>query len=89
MNANKIGDGCTVSAGVIIGKKNTNENRPYIGNNVNFSIGSKAIGNITIGDNVIVAPNSVVIKDVPASSVVSGVPAQIIKKDGKKVVSAI
>ena len=89
LNANKIGRNCTVSAGVIIGKKSTNENRPYIGNNVNFSIGSKAIGNITIGDNVIVAPNSVVIKDVPANSIVSGVPAQIIKKDGKKVVSAI
>lgn len=74
-----------MSAGVILGKKGTNENRPYIGDNVNFSIGSKAIGKVTIGNNVIVAPNSVVIKDVPDNCIVSGVPAVIIKKDGKKV----
>ena len=85
LNANKIGDNCSVTAGVIIGQKDTIENRPYIGNNVKFTIGAKAIGCIIIGDNVIVAPNSVVIKDVPSNSVVSGVPAQIIKKDGKKI----
>ena len=87
LNANKIGENCTVSAGVIIGKKGTNENRPYIGDNVNFSIGSKAIGRIVIGNNVTVAPNSVVIKDVPDNCVLSGVPARILKKDGQKVFS--
>lgn len=87
LNANKIGEQCTVSAGVIIGKKGANENRPYIGNNVNFSIGSKAIGRIVIGNNVIVAPNSVVIKDIPDNCILSGVPARIIKKDGQKVFS--
>ena len=40
-----------------------------------------------IGNNVIVAPNSVVVKDVPDNCVVSGIPAKIIKKDGKKVES--
>ena len=85
LNINKLGNYGTVSAGVILGKKGTNENRPYIGDNVNFSIGSKAIGKVTIGNNVIVAPNSVVIKDVPDNCIVSGVPAVIIKKDGKKV----
>ena len=87
LNANKIGDNCTVSAGVIIGKKGTNENRPYIGDNVNFSIGSKAIGRIVIGNNVTVAPNSVVIKDVPDNCILSGVPARILKRDGQKVFS--
>ena len=32
-----------------------------------------------MGNNAIVAPNSVVIKDVPENAIVSGVPAQIIK----------
>ena len=34
---------------------------------------------ITIGDNVIIAPNAVVVKDVPDNAVVGGVPAKIIK----------
>lgn len=40
---------------------------------------SKIIGKIKIGDNAVVCPNSVVIKDVPANAIVSGVPAQIVK----------
>ena len=38
-----------------------------------------------IGNNVIIAPNSVVVKDIPDNCVVSGIPAKIIKKDGIKV----
>ena len=41
--------------------------------------GAKAYGKIFIGDNSIVAPNTVVIKDVPPNSIVSGVPGRIIK----------
>ena len=48
-------------------------------------MGCKVIGNITIGNNVLVAPNAVVVKDVPDNCVVAGVPARIIKKDGIKV----
>lgn len=60
-------------------KKGTNEHRPVIGDNVNFTLGAKAYGKIFIGDNSIVAPNTVVIKDVPPNSIVSGVPGRIIK----------
>ena len=45
-----------------------------------FTLGSKAIGKINIGDNETIAPNSVVVKDIPSDCVVSGVPAVIIKK---------
>ena len=75
-----MGTGCIVSTGVIVGNKDSQDNRAIIGNNVNLSVGCKVIGKVTIGDNVIVAPNSVVIKDVPANAVVSGVPAVIIKQ---------
>lgn len=34
---------------------------------------------VSIGDNVIVAPNSVVIKNVPDNCAVAGIPAKIIK----------
>ena len=52
---------------------------------VELTLGCKVIGGITIGNNVIVAPNSVVVKDVPDNSVVSGVPARTIKHNGVKV----
>lgn len=80
INAIKVGSQFTISSGCIIGKKDSNENRPIIGNNVTCHIGSKVIGRVTIGDNAIIAPNSVVVKDVPAGDVVSGIPAKSIKK---------
>ena len=80
MNCIKIGENFTVSSGVIIGKKGDNEHRAVIGDNVELAIGAKVIGKVNIGNNVIVAPNSVVIKDVPSDVAVSGVPAVIIKK---------
>ena len=54
-----------------------------IGDYVGFSIGSRAYGNIHIGNHVLVVPNSVVIKDVPDNCVVSGEPAKIIKQQRK------
>lgn len=80
LNCIKIGENFTVSSGVIVGKKGDNEHRAVIGDNVELAIGSKVIGKVNIGNNVIVAPNSVVIKDVPSDVAVSGVPAVIIKK---------
>lgn len=81
-----MGNYCLCNQGLIIGNKNgDNENRAIIGNNVEFTPGVKVIGKVVIGDNAKIAPNSVVIKDVPANSVVSGVPAVLIKKDGVKV----
>lgn len=47
--------------------------------------GSRILGDIIIGDNVIIAPNTVVFKNVPSNCVVAGNPAVIIKKDGQKV----
>ena len=44
------------------------------------SCGAKVLGNITIGNNVIIAANAVVVKDVEDNCVVGGVPAKIIKK---------
>lgn len=81
LNANIIGENFTTTTGVVIGKNKSNINRPSIGDNVEFTIGAKAYGNIYIGDNVIVAPNSVVIKSVENNCIVSGVPGIIIKRN--------
>lgn len=50
-----------------------------IGDNV--WIGDKAtiLGGVKIGNNVIIAANAVVTKDIPSNSLVAGVPAKIIK----------
>jgi len=75
----KMGNYCSANGGVIVGNKDSNDNIPSIGNNVKLSVGSKVYGKITIGDHVIVAPNTVVHKDVPSNVAVSGIPAKIIK----------
>lgn len=79
LNCISMGDWCTVSAGVVVGNKGSQDNRAVIGNNVELTLGCKIIGRVTIGDGAVVCPNSVVIKDVPAGAIVSGVPAQVIK----------
>lgn len=52
---------------------------PTIGNYVSVRAGAKIIGNVNIGDDVIIGANAVVVKDVPSHSVVVGVPGRIIK----------
>ena len=79
INCKHMGENCIVSSGVVVGNKGEKYNVATIGNNVELCVGSKVIGKVIIGDNVIVAPNSVVINDVPANCIVSGVPAKIIK----------
>lgn len=74
----KIGKNLTIYPGVTVGGAKTGV--PSIGDNVFLGLGSKVFGGITIGNNVIVAPNAVVVKDVPDNCVVAGVPAKIIKK---------
>jgi len=80
-----IGHNCTLYPGVIIGENKFHDNVPTIGNNVFFAAGAKVFGKVKIGNNVVVGPNSVVIKDIPDNCVVSGVPAKIIKQDGIKI----
>ncbi len=52
---------------------------PSIGNNVYISAGSRILGGINIGSNVIIGANSVVINDVPDNCIVAGVPAKVIR----------
>jgi len=46
--------------------------------------GAKILGGIKIGDNVKIGANSVVLKSVPPNSTVIGVPARIIKTEGRE-----
>lgn len=79
INCISMGNYCAINANVLVGNKHTAFDKPSIGNHVDLTTGCKLIGPITIGDNSIVAPNSVVVKDVPEGAVVSGIPAKILK----------
>lgn len=56
---------------------------PVLGNNVVIYSGSVVVGNIHIGNDVIVGANSVVTKDIPDNCIVAGNPARIICDDMK------
>lgn len=53
-----------------------------IGNNCWIGASSNILDGVTIGDGVVVAAGSVVTKDVPANSVIGGVPAKLITTRG-------
>lgn len=79
-----IGENCWINQQVTIGHKDKG-GRPKIGNNVRITAGAKIIGAVSIGDNVTVGANAVVVKNVPDNCVVVGVPAYIVKRNGVKV----
>lgn len=79
INCKSMGCNCKVNAGVVVGSKHDNTQVAEIGDNVELAVGCKVIGKIKIGNNVLVAPNAVVVKDVPNNTIVGGVPAKIIK----------
>lgn len=73
-----IGRNCWINQQVTIGYSDKTH-CPYIGDNVGIKAGAKVIGGVTIGDDVIIGANAVVVKDVPSHSIVAGVPARVIK----------
>ncbi len=83
----KIGDNVTIYQGVVLGGTMTDpvKRHPTLGNNIVVGTGAKLLGPITIGDNVKIGANSVVVMDVPPNSVVVGVPGKIISQEGKKI----
>lgn len=75
----KIGKNCWVNQGVTIGYTN-DDDCPTLGDNVTVYAGAKILGDVHVGNNVIVAANAVVVKDVEDNCIVGGVPAKVIKK---------
>ena len=75
----KIGENCNLHKGVTIGQENRGPRKgsPVIGDRVWIGINATVVGNITVGDDVLIAPNSYVNCDVPAHSVVFGNPCTI------------
>ena len=76
----RLGKNVNVTSGVVIGQTNRGKKQgiPTIGDEVWIGANSVIVGNITIGKNVLIAPNSYVNFDVPDNSIVMGNPAKII-----------
>ncbi|WP_298533201.1 serine acetyltransferase [uncultured Algibacter sp.] len=80
INAKSIGRNFEFRNGLTIGNKfNDNNYLPVIGNNVTVGANVCIIGDIKIGDNVIIGAGSVVVKSVPSNTIIAGNPAKIIK----------
>jgi serine O-acetyltransferase len=76
-----IGDDVVIRNGVTIGLRRTGvRGAPVIGNRVDIGTGAKILGTITIGNDVAIGANAVVLKDVPANSIVVGIPAKILPR---------
>lgn len=79
----KIGKNCNIAHCTTIGQSNrgTKKGCPTIGDKVWIGAGTVIVGNVVIGNNVLIAPNSFVNIDVPDNSLVIGNPAKVIQKE--------
>jgi len=73
----KGGNDIMLESGVVIGEEK--RNCPVLGDNIFVGSGAKIIGGVTIGNNVTIGANAVVVKDVPSNVTAGGVPAKIIR----------
>lgn len=80
-----MGKNATIFQGVTIGGM-FGKGNPIIGDNLIAFAGSKIIGDVKVGNNVVIGANAVVTKDVPDNAVVVGVPAQIVNYNGREIV---
>lgn len=84
-----IGDGCAIGENVVIRDSDNHSIIPEehghiapisIGRHVWVGSNAMILKGVNIGDNAVVAAGSLVTKDVPANTLVAGVPAKVIKE---------
>jgi len=75
----EVGDDVMMYHGVTLGGRSMEhvKRHPTVGNNVTIGAGARILGPVHIGDRVQIGANSVVVKDIPAGAVATGVPAKI------------
>ena len=82
-----IGDNCLLYQGVTLGGtgKETGKRHPTLEDNVIVGSGAKVLGPFTIGSHSKIAANAVVLEEIPPYSTAVGVPAKVVRQNGKKV----
>lgn len=83
----EIGNNCSIYQGVTLGGtgKDVGKRHPTLGNNVMVGAGAKVLGPFTIGDNTKIAAGAVVLKEIPDESTAVGVPARVVRQQGRRV----
>ncbi len=83
----EIGDDCLLYQGVTLGGtgKDKGKRHPTLGNNVLVGSGAKVLGPFKVGDNTRIAAGAVVLNEVPPNCTAVGVPAQVVRVEGKPV----
>jgi len=75
----KAGKNLNIGPGVLIGMRGGGSpGTPVIGDDVFIGVGAKILGKITVGNNVRIGANSVVVGNVPDNVTVFGVPAKVV-----------
>jgi len=87
----EIGDDVMLYHGVTLGGRSLEPGKrhPTLENNVVIGAGAKILGPITIGENSAVGANAVVVKDVPAESLVVGIPGEARPRNDLEAVGGI
>ena len=82
-----IRDSCTIYQGVTLGGtgKEHGKRHPTLENNVLVGSGAKVLGPFTVGENSRIAAGAVVLEEVPPNATAVGVPARIVRVNGRKV----
>ena len=82
----KLGNNVFLTHGVTIGRdvRGKRKGVPVIGDRVCIRANSTVVGNVHIGNDVLIAPNTFVNFDVPDHSIVIGNPASIHHRDNAK-----
>jgi serine O-acetyltransferase len=81
----EVGEDVTLYHGVTLGGSgaDTGKRHPTVGDRVIIGAGAKVLGPIKIGEGSRIGANAVVVKEVPSSAVVVGVPGQVISRAGR------
>ena len=77
-----IGDDCTIQQMATIGHTagmvdGVPPRAPRLGNRVRVGVGALVAGDIDIGDDVVIGPNTVVLESVPEGAIVTTVPSRV------------
>ena len=75
----EVGDDVMLYHGVTLGGRSMEKvkRHPTVGSRVTIGAGARVLGPVYIGDDVQIGANSVVVKDIPAGAIATGIPATI------------